>query len=232
LGLAVAERLAREGYRVLAVARSSSESLEAAKAQARTEGRGEILHIPFDLSEVGKLSELARTARGLGGGLYGLVNNAGSSAEGLLANMSIAQIETLIRLNTLSPIVLTKFVVRSMMAAGEGRVVNMSSIMADTGYSGLAAYGASKAALVGFTRSLAREVGRLGITVNAVAPGFVVTALTAALGVEDQERIAKRSALGRLAEGADVASAVAYLMSADARNVTGTVMTVDAGATA
>lgn len=102
-----------------------------------------------------------------------LINNAGIGTEGLLANMRNSEIEALIRLNVLSPIVLTKYVVRHMMADGAGRIVNISSIIASTGYNGLSVYAASKAAAGGFTRSLAREVGKLDITVNAIAPGFV-----------------------------------------------------------
>ena len=107
-----------------------------------------------------------------------------------------------------------------------------SSIIASTGYSGLAVYGATKAALVGFTRSLAREVGRMGITVNAVAPGFIETEMTASLGEGDRAKIAGRAALRRLAAPEDVANAVSFLMDEKARNVTGSVFTIDAGATA
>ena len=112
------------------------------------------------------------------GAIYGLVNNAGIGTEGLLATMHNSEIEALIRLNVLSPIILTKYVVRHMMADGAGRIVNISSIIASTGYNGLSVYGATKAAPTGFTRSLAREVGKLGITVNAIAPGFIDTELT------------------------------------------------------
>src|SRR5271156_3967278 len=96
----------------------------------------------------------------------------------MLGTMRDKDIESLVRLNTLSPITLTKYVARSMMTQGQGRIVNIASIVASTGYSGLSVYSATKASLVGFTRSLARELGRLGITVNAVAPGFIETAMT------------------------------------------------------
>jgi 3-oxoacyl-[acyl-carrier protein] reductase len=127
---------------------------------------------------------------------------------------------------------LTKYVVRNMMSAGEGRIVNISSIIAATGYNGLSVYGGTKAALVGFTKSLAREVGRMGITVNVVAPGFIETEMTSGLGDEDRAKIAGRAALRRLAAPADVANAVSFLLDARAGNVTGSVMTIDAGATA
>jgi 3-oxoacyl-[acyl-carrier protein] reductase len=119
-----------------------------------------------------------------------------------------------------------------MMADGEGRIVNMSSIIATTGYNGLSVYGASKAAATGFTRSLAREVGRLGITVNAMAPGFLATEMTHGLAGEQRQQVTRRSALRRLAEVDDVANAVEYLLSDKARNISGTVLTIDAGATA
>ncbi|MGH6674928.1 MAG: SDR family NAD(P)-dependent oxidoreductase, partial [Xanthobacteraceae bacterium] len=142
------------------------------------------------------------------------------------------RIEELVRLNTLSPIVLTKYVVRSMMSEGAGRIVNVASIIGFTGYSGLAAYAATKASMIGFTRSLAREVGRLGINVNAVAPGFLDTDMTHGLAGEQRERVVRRSSLKRLADVEDVANAVEFLLGDKARSISGTVLTVDAGATA
>jgi 3-oxoacyl-[acyl-carrier protein] reductase len=146
--------------------------------------------------------------------------------------MHDAQIENLARMNTVSPLILTKYVVRSMMADGGGRIVNVSSIVSFTGYSGLSVYSATKASIVGFTRSLAREVGRLGITVNAVAPGFLDTEMTESLGERQRDQIARRSALHRLADVDDVANAVEFLLGEKARSITGTVLTVDAGSTA
>jgi 3-oxoacyl-[acyl-carrier protein] reductase len=113
-----------------------------------------------------------------------------------------------------------------------GRIVNIASIVGFTGYRGLSVYSATKASLLGFTRSLAREVGGLGINVNAVAPGFITTEMTQSLDAKQRSQIARRSALHRLAEVDDVADAVEYLMSDKARNITGTVLTVDAGNTA
>ena len=229
IGLAIARRLATAGYHVTAVARRESDDLR----QAMDEVGGDRLHFkPFDLSEIEAIPAFVRALRDEFGAIYGLINNAGMSAEGLLATMHNSDIEALIRLNVLSPAVLTKYVVRQMMSDGEGRIVNISSIIASTGYNGLSVYGATKAAATGFTRSLAREVGKLGITVNAIAPGFVDTELTQGLSDEDRKRIAGRSALRRLPEADDVASMVEYLLGEGGRNITGTVLTVDAGNTA
>ena len=125
-----------------------------------------------------KIPDLVKTLRKELGPIYGLVNNAAIGFDGSLALMHNSQIEQLLRVNTLSPIVLTKYVVRAMMAEGGGRIVNVASIIGFTGYSGLSVYGATKASMIGFTRSLAREVGRLGVNVNAVAPGFMDTEMT------------------------------------------------------
>jgi 3-oxoacyl-[acyl-carrier protein] reductase len=229
LGLAITRRLVAEGFRVIAVARREGDAL---REEIATAPPGALAFAPFDLGEIDALPDFVAVLKKQHGAPYGLVNNAGLGTEGLLANMHNSQIEELLRINVTAPIILTKYVVRQMMARGGGRVVNISSIIASTGYNGLSAYGASKAALIGFTKSLAREVGRLGITVNAVAPGFITTEMTAGLQDDDRARITARAALRRLAEPADVANAVSYLLADDARNVTGTVLTVDAGATA
>jgi 3-oxoacyl-[acyl-carrier protein] reductase len=229
LGLAIARRLVAEGFCVIAVARRESDALRNEIAAAPP---GALVFAPFDLGEIGTLPAFVAALKKQYGTPYGLVNNAGLGTEGLLATMHNTQIETLLRVNVTAPIVLTKYVVRQMMAGGGGRIVNISSIIASTGYNGLSVYGASKAALIGFTKSLAREVGRLGVTVNAVAPGFISTEMTGALQADDRARIASRAALRRLAEPADVANAVSFLLADSAHNVTGTVLTVDAGATA
>lgn len=236
LGLGIAEALIRAGYDVVAVARNRSDELDAAMARAEATtaagGPGRLHFIAHDLAETASLKTLARTIRTEHGAVFGLVNNAGIGPAGLLANMSEAQIGKVVQLNLLSPIVLTKYLLRSMMAARSGRVVNISSVVALTGYQGLSVYSATKASLIGFTRSLARELGPLGITVNAVAPGFVDTSMTGELGEEERKSIIRRSALRRLPSIEDVANAVEYLVGEKARNVTGTVLTVDAGNTA
>jgi 3-oxoacyl-[acyl-carrier protein] reductase len=229
IGLAIARRLAVSGYHVIAVARRENEELRSA---IREVGEDRLCFRPFDLSEINAIQSFAKGLRDEFGAIYGLVNNAGVGTEGLLATMHNSEIEALIRLNVVSPVILTKYVVRHMMSDGVGRIVNISSIIGSTGYNGLAVYGATKAAADGFTRSLAREVGKLGITVNAIAPGFIDTELTQSLSGEGRQRIAGRSALRRLPEADDVASMVEYLLGDGGRNITGTVLTVDAGNTA
>jgi 3-oxoacyl-[acyl-carrier protein] reductase len=232
IGLAIAKTLAGAGHNVVAVARRPSDQLQAAIAESGRNGGGTLAFIPADLSDIAKIPAFVRDLRKDFDPIVGLVNNAGIGTSGLLATMPDAQIAQLVQLNVVSPIVLTKYVVRAMMAHGHGRIVNISSIVGTTGYKGLAPYGATKSSMIGFTRSLAREVGRLGITVNAVAPGFINTEMTSELGDAHREKIARRSALKRMAGVEDVAGAVAYLLSDAARNITGTVLTVDAGGTA
>ena len=233
VGLATTRRLAHSGFRVIAVARSESAELGAAReALATTPGSGEIVFRPFDLLRVEDIARFVRDLRTEFGVPFGLVNNAALGTDGLLANMHLSQIEALVRLNTLSPIVLTKYVARAMMTARLGRIVNIASIVASTGCNGLSVYAATKGSLIGFTRSLARELGHLGITVNAIAPGFMDTEMTRSMREEDRERVARRSALKRLVTPEDVAESVLYLMRDAGRNVTGSVLTVDAGSTA
>jgi 3-oxoacyl-[acyl-carrier protein] reductase len=232
LGLAIARKLAAAGYRVVAIARQESEQLASAMQETGAAQRGSIHFKRFDLTNVSEIADLVKGLRKEFGSIYGLVNNAGLGTSGILATMPDAQIERLARLNTVSPLIVTKYVVRSMMADGTGRIVNVASIVGFTGYSGLSVYSATKASIVGFTRSLAREVGPLGITVNAVAPGFLDTEMTKGLAGRQRDQIARRSALHRLADVDDVANAVEFLFDDKAKNITGTVLTVDAGSTA
>jgi 3-oxoacyl-[acyl-carrier protein] reductase len=231
LGLAIAERLARDGFRVIAVARRDSETLAAAVNLAER-GPGALVFRPLDLSDVSAIPTFVRELRRQLGPIYGLVNNAGLGTAGLLATMPDAEIQRLIQLNTHSPILLSKYVVRGMMAEGRGRVINISSIVASTGFNALSVYAATKASLIGFTKSLAREVGRIGVNVNAIAPGFIDTEMTRGLEGAERKRVIGRSALRRLAQVEDIAAMSSFLMGEGGRNITGAVMTVDAGSTA
>jgi 3-oxoacyl-[acyl-carrier protein] reductase len=231
IGLGIAVALVDAGYEVIAIARNSSQPFAAAAERANR--TAEVLHfVPFDLGEVDRIPDLAKRLRRDFGGIYGLVNNAAVGSGEILATMGNQKIAGMVQLNTVSPIVHTKYKVRSMMTHGQGRIVNVSSIVGFTGYGGLSVYSATKAALIGFTRALARELGQLGINVNAVAPGFLDTEMTASLQDDHRRTIARRSALKRLPEIVDIANAVEFLMGEKSRNITGTVMTVDAGSTA
>ena len=232
LGLGIVRRLTAEGYRAFAVARQMNDQLASTMEQAEQSRPGSLHFIPFDLGNIQDIPDLVKKLRKGFGPIYGLVNNAALGLDGALAIMHNSQIERLIRVNTLSPIVLTKYVVRHMMADGGGRVVNVASIVGFTGYSGLSVYGATKASMLGFTRSLAREVGRMGVTVNSIAPGFLDTDMTHGLDDEHRQQIVRRSALRRLPEVDDVAGAVEFLLGDAAKSITGTVLTVDAGNTA
>jgi 3-oxoacyl-[acyl-carrier protein] reductase len=219
IGWTITQKLIANDYSPIMIARSPP------KNSIRSE------FIAWDLSEINTLDRLAAKLRDIGP-IYGLVNNAGIGTAGILAMMRDSDIARVINLNVTATVVLTKYLIRSMMTHRNGRIVNMSSIVASTGYQGLAAYSASKAALIGFTHSLAREVGSLGITVNAVAPGFITTEMTHGLTDKHRQQIAKRSALQRMARAEDVANAVVFLLSDAAANITGTTLTVDAGNTA
>jgi 3-oxoacyl-[acyl-carrier protein] reductase len=232
LGLAMCGALAAAGYRVIALARNGNDGLAAASRAAADGGRGAIEFRSCDLSDLGGIAPLVRALRADFGPIYGLVNNAGLGTSGFLSNMLDHDIQRLIQLNTVSPIMLTKYVVRSMMTQREGRIVNIASVVAFTGYSGLAVYSATKASLIGFTRSLARDVGQLGITVNAIAPGFIETEMTHELNEAQRQQIARRSAMKRLPDPIDIARSIEFLLGDGGRNITGTTLTIDAGNTA
>jgi 3-oxoacyl-[acyl-carrier protein] reductase len=222
--LAIGRALTNIGYHVIVLARRVTPEIETADPQLWS-------FIPCDLMRTDSLSDVAIKVRERGP-IYGLVNNAGIGTSGILSMMSDDAIAAIIAMNVTAPITLTKYLIRMMLVAKVGRVVNISSIAASSGFRGLTAYSASKAAIEGFTRSLAREVGSLGITVNAVAPGFLDTEMTESLTNDQREQIVRRSALQRTATVSDVGNAVTFLMGDQAANITGTVLTVDAGNTA
>lgn len=227
LGLAICQQLLQANYRVLALSRHESTELAALRQQQPA--------LEFEAVDLAKLEELPTlctiwTKRY--GRPYALINNAAVGFDGVLATMHNSEIHQLLALNIEAPILLCKYLLRPMLLNRSGRIINISSIIARTGFNGLSVYAASKAALEGFSKSLAREVGKAGVTVNCVAPGYMQTEMTQSLQGEKLESIKRRSPLGRLATPDDAAAAVLYLLSEQAAAVTGTVLTVDAGSTA
>lgn len=229
LGLAIADHLAGEGYRIVGISRSLGPGFAALRASLP---EGQIVFCSADLSESAGIHGLCRRVAGECGPVYALVNNAAIGLEGLLATQHERDIQDMVALNLTAAMLMCKYLSRTMLSRGEGRIVNIASIIAHTGLSGLSVYAATKAAMVGFSRSLARELGRAGITVNTVCPGFMQTDMTAGLDAEKFDAVRRRSPLGRFVLPAEVAAAVGFLLGDAAGAVTGTEITVDAGSTA
>jgi 3-oxoacyl-[acyl-carrier protein] reductase len=229
LGLAVTARLVAEGYDVVATGRKLSPQLEEMMGM---HPEGQIRFVPVDFENTAGIRETVKRILGETKQVFGLVNNAAIGDDGVLATMHDSQIERMLQINCLAPILFTKYVCRAMLLKGDGRIVNISSIIANTGFSGLSVYAASKAAMVGFSKSLARELGKANITVNVIAPGYMSTDMTQGLQGEKLKQIERRSPLSRLAQTADVAEAVGFLLGPGGRSITGATITVDAGSTA
>lgn len=228
LGLAICSRLLKDNYKVVGISRTVTDEFK--KLQAQYEER--LFYEIYDFKNTNEIQQLIKKITKTYGAIYGLINNAALGHDGVLATMHDSQIDELIKVNVQSPILLTKYASRSMLMKQRGRIINISSIIASTGFNGLSVYGATKSSLIGFTKSLSRELGKANITVNAVAPGFMETAMTTGLQGEKLESIRRRSPLRQMATCEDVAESVIYLLSEGARRVTGTTITVDAGSTA
>lgn len=227
LGREIAARLLTEEYRVVGVSRRAVEVGVDGPFNSNSYS-----HISWDLGDIPSLKMLVSDIIQEFGKPYALINNAAIGLDGLLPTMHNSEITRLIETNITSPIILSKWISRVMLAERQGRIVNVSSIVSHTGYRGLSVYAATKSALEGFSRSLARDLGRRGVTVNWVAPGFLETEMTAGLNQTNLQRIESRSALIRFAKTTEVAGAVEFLLSEEAAGITGTGITVDAGSTA
>lgn len=228
LGLAICERLLKCHYKVIGIARTTSEAF----THLQNEYPNQLFYKSYDFNNIKDIQALIREITKEHGTIYGLINNAALGHDGVLGTMHESQISELIRVNIEAPIVLTKYASRSMLTKQKGRIINIGSIIGHTGFNGLSVYGATKASMQGFTKSLARELGKVNITVNTIAPGYMQTAMTLGLQDEKLQSIKRRSALGHLATVDDVAASVIFLLSNDAKNITGTTITVDAGSTA
>lgn len=231
LGLALARDLLAQGYGVAGCSTTFSDDLQALKGVHgdRFFWQG------VDMADTAAIESFVTDAVKAFDGhrLWGVVNNAGLSVEGILSTLPVSDIERVLQVNLTGAICLARSALRQMMKTRKpGRIVNVSSITGLRGYTGLTAYAASKAGLDGFSRALAREVGRVGITVNSVAPGYMKTRLSEGLDDGQLDQIVRRTPLGRLCELADVVHLVRFLLSEDAGFISGQTLVVDGGLTA
>jgi 3-oxoacyl-[acyl-carrier protein] reductase len=228
IGLAVAKRLAGDGYDVLLTYRGDAEAAAAAKDGLAGSGR-QVEVIAADISTADGAGRAIEAAMQSLGRLDVLVNNAGITRDTLLMRMSDDDWDAVLTTNLKGAFLTTKAAIRPMLRQRSGRIVNITSVVGQVGNAGQANYAAAKAGLIGFTKSLAKEVGSRGITVNAIAPGFIDTRLTAALPDEMKTMLLERTPLNRLGTPEDVAGAVAFLVGPDASFITGHTLTVDGG---
>jgi 3-oxoacyl-[acyl-carrier protein] reductase len=228
IGRAVVERLAREGAQVVVNYRERREAADAVAAGITAAG-GTAISLGADVSKADAVKALVDGTLQAYGRLDILVNNAGITRDGLLMAMSEDDWDTVLNTNLRSVFLVSRAVVRPMMKQRRGRIINMTSISGLGGNPGQTNYSAAKAGIVGFTRSLAKEVGSRGITVNAVAPGYVPTDLTGDLPAALIAEATRLTPLGRLGTVEDVAGAVAFLASDSAAFITGQVLRVDGG---
>jgi 3-oxoacyl-[acyl-carrier protein] reductase len=228
LGRAIAEDLAQAGHKVAVNYSASADA--AAEVVSLIESRGgEAVAVQADVADTDQVAAMFERVSDALGPPTILVNNAGITRDDLVLRMGIEEWDAVITTNLRSVYLTTKAALRSMLRAKWGRVISLSSVSGIAGNPGQANYAASKAAIIGFTKSVAREVGSRGITVNAVAPGFIATDMTEALGDEITAAATERIALGRLGRPEEVAAAVGYLASDEAAYVTGHTLVVDGG---
>jgi 3-oxoacyl-[acyl-carrier protein] reductase len=225
LGSAIAKALAGQGAR-LAVSGSNVEKLEAFRGTLA----GDHVALPCNLSDGAAVDQLVpKAVEALGGKLDILVNNAGVTRDNLLMRMKDEEFEDVIRINLEAAFRLMRGAARPMMKARFGRIISITSVVGVTGNPGQANYVASKAALIGMTKSVAQELASRGITVNAVAPGFMTSAMTDALNEQQRKGILSRIPMGAMGSGEDIGAACVYLASRQAGYVTGQTIHVNGG---
>jgi len=227
IGRAIAIELGRRGARVIGTATSESgaRAVDGYLGAAQIDGRGVVL----DVADAASVEACFKDLEGREGTPTILVNNAGVTRDGLLMRMSADDWHTVIETDLSAVYRTCKAVMRGMMKARRGRIINIASVVGVMGNAGQANYAAAKAGMIGFTKSLAREVGSRGITVNVVAPGFIVTDMTDALGEAARATLLGQVPLGRLGAPEDIAHAVAFLASAEAGYITGETLHVNGG---
>lgn len=225
IGAAIADRLAAEGARVIGTATTPEGATRITEKLQERGGRGALL----DVTRQDSIDTLIADIEGKEGAIGILCNNAGITRDTLLLRMKPDDWDAVIQTNLASVFRLSKAVLRGMMKARKGRIISITSVVGLTGNPGQANYAAAKAGIIGFTKSLAREVGSRGITVNTVAPGFIDTDMTRALNEAQHEALNAQIPLGRLGQPADIAAAVAFLCSADGAYITGETLHVNGG---
>jgi len=227
IGRAIAIELGRRGARVIGTATSESgaRAIDEYLGAAQIDGRGVVL----DVADAASVEACFKDLEGREGTPTILVNNAGVTRDGLLMRMSADDWHTVIETDLSAVYRTCKAVMRGMMKARRGRIINIASVVGVMGNAGQANYAAAKAGMIGFTKSLAREVGSRGITVNVVAPGFIVTDMTDALGEAARATLLGQVPLGRLGAPEDIAHAVAFLASPEAGYITGETLHVNGG---
>jgi 3-oxoacyl-[acyl-carrier protein] reductase len=228
LGFAISSQLVDAGYIIVGISRTNSEEY----INLMSTNPSSVFFHSFDFFNTENISSLVKEIVKTYGRPYALINNAALGHDGVLATMHEKDIHQLIKVNVEAPILLAKYVSRSMLLNKIGRIINVGSIIGSTGFNGLSVYGATKSALGGFTKSLSRELGRANITVNTLAPGYMETNMTKGLQGDKLASITRRSPLGRLAHVDDAAQSALFLLSEGASSITGSTITVDAGSTA
>ncbi|HUT09277.1 MAG TPA: 3-oxoacyl-[acyl-carrier-protein] reductase [Thermoguttaceae bacterium] len=229
LGQAIATTLAAAGAKVACVDVDAEALGDTVSAINAAGGTAEAL--PGDVTDSGRVDEIVSEVVKKWGGLHVLVNNAGITRDSLIVRMKDDQWDSVIGINLRGTFLFTRAAARPMMKARRGRIINIASVSGLMGNPGQANYSASKAGVIGLTRTVARELAGRSITVNAIAPGFIATDMTAALGEEILAEVRKQIPLGRLGQPQDVADAVLFLASASASFMTGQILTVDGGLT-
>ena len=227
IGNAIAIELAMRGHTVIGTGTSTAgaEKVTNDLRTAGTEGRGAVL----DVNDPEQVESVIKDITDEFGPISVLVNNAGVTEDNLLMRMKPSQWQRTLNTNLASVFALTKLCLKGMTKARYGRIINLSSVVGATGNAGQTNYAASKAGLIGFTKSLALEIASRGITVNAVAPGFIDTDMTSALGEDQRTKLLEAIPLARLGRADDISKAVAFLVSDDASYITGQVLHVNGG---